>query len=112
MRKEDDIKDICEKYEKLVEKQKKKMECDTPPIFMSGSLFDKYISYYEGTNLDNLFLIKETIKKLKIEEEMNKVIDKSIYETGLLLSKNGKMNNLEILDFIKKLTEDNKKKRL
>ena len=110
VREEEDIKSICEKYEKLVEKQKKDMKCDSPSIFMSGSLFDKYISYYEGTSLDNLLQIKETIKKLQIEEEMNKNIDKSIYETGLILSKSGKMNNIKILELIQKLTEDKTKK--
>ena len=110
VREEEDIKAICEKYEELVKKQKNEMKCESPSIFMSGSLFDKYISYYEGTNLEGLLQIKETIKKLGVEGEMNKDIDKSIYETGSILSKNGKMNNIKILELIQKLTEDKKKK--
>ena len=58
MREEEDMKSICEKYEKLVEKQKKDMKCDSPSIFMSGSLFDKYISYYESNFNFNKIIIK------------------------------------------------------
>ena len=42
-RKEDNIKEICIKYKKLVEMQK--MEMKEVSIYISGSLFDKYISF-------------------------------------------------------------------
>ena len=98
----DNIKDICEKYKKLVELQKKEMKAT--PIIMSGPLIDKYISYFEGNNIDNLFYLKDIFKLIKINTE--KDINKSIYETGLTLSKNGKMENFQILEFIKKLIKE------
>ena len=102
-RKEDDIKEICEKYKKLVNMQKKEMK--DVSIYISGSLFDKYISYFEGVDVDNLFYIKDIVKSEQID--IKKDIDKSIIETGLILSQKGKMTNSQILNFIHKLIKDN-----
>ena len=96
-RKEDNIKEICKKYKKLVEMQK--MEMKEVSIYISGCLLDKYISLFEGINVDNLFYIKDVVRSEKID--IKKDIDKSIYETGLILSKNGKMTNLQNLIFFK-----------
>ena len=76
-----------------------KMEMKDVSIYISGSLFDKYISYFEGRNVNNLFYIKDFVLSEKID--INKDIDKSINETGLILSKNGKMTNLQNLIFFK-----------
>ena len=107
-RKEDDMKYICEKYKNLVKMQRNEM--NDISIFISGSLFEKYIAVFEGINVDNLFFIKDVVKSEKID--LNKDLDKSIYETGLILSKNGKMTNLEILDFIKKLINEKQLNKL
>ena len=54
-KKEDNMKEICNKYEELFNKQKNaKVMSKTVSIFMSGSLIDKYITYFEGNNLENL----------------------------------------------------------
>ena len=107
-KKEDNMKEICNKYEELFNKQKNaKVMSKTVSIFMSGSLIDKYITYFEGNNLENLKCIKDLIEKEIVKEEIHKDINKSIYETGLHLSKNGEMTNLQILDFIKTLIDKN-----
>ena len=107
-KKEDNMKKICEDYEALVNKQNKEgVKSKTISIFISGSLIEKYISYFEGNNLENLKYIKEIIDKKIITEEVHKDINKSIFETGLRLSKNGEMTNLQILDFMKLLIDKN-----
>ena len=107
-KKEDIIKDICEKYKELVDKQEEgNVKSRTISIFISGDLMDKYISYFEGNNLENLENIRDLINiKIKSKNiiigEIHKDIDKSIFETALHLSKNGEMTNLNILDFLEK----------
>ena len=107
-KKEDIIKDICEKYKELVDKQEEgNVKSKTISIFISGDLMDKYISYFEGNNLENLENIRDLINiKIKSKNiiigEIHKDIDKSIFETALHLSKNGEMTNLNILDFLEK----------
>ena len=107
-KKEDIIKDICEKYKELVGKQEEgNVKSKTISIFISGDLMDKYISYFEGNNLENLENIRDLINiKIKSKNiiigEIHKDIDKSIFETALHLSKNGEMTNLNILDFLEK----------
>ena len=107
----DNIKDIFEKYEELVEKQKKEMKIDSPALFLSGGIFDEYISLFEGKNLENLFLIETIINKLYIKD-IKKNITKSIIETVLLLGKNVKLNNLQIFNFIRNLIGENKDKEI
>ena len=104
------MKEICQNYINLVNIQKEEFKCGNKdlPIFMSESLFDKYISYFEGVDINNLFEIKEVTKSLNIE--IQKDINKSIFETGLSLSEKGKITNLEILDIINKLIKDERKK--
>ena len=84
-----------------------KNEMKAVSIYISGSLFDKYISFFEGINYDNLFAIRDVVKSQEKEIVIKKDIDKSIYETGLILSKNGKMTNPQILDLIQKLIKNN-----
>ena len=106
-KKEDNMKEICDKYEKLYNMQDKEGKFKTVSIYISGSLIDKYITYFEGNNLDNLKYIKDLIDKKIIKDEIQKDITKSIFETGLRLSKNGEMTNMQILDFIKTLIDKN-----
>ena len=99
--KEDNIKEICKKYGDLVSKEKEGLKSRTIPIFISGSLIDKYISYFEGNNLENLEEIKKINDENLIIDKIHKDINKSILETALRLSKNGEMDNLKILNFVK-----------
>ena len=107
----DNIKDIIEKYEELIEKQKKEMKIDSPAIFLSDSIFDEYISLFEGNNLENLFLIENIIKKLEIKDIKNN-INKSIIETVLLLGKNVELNNLQFFNLIQSIIKENKDKEI
>ena len=106
-REEDNMKEICDKYKELYNRQYDKGAKKTELIFTSGSLIEKYITYFEGKNLDNLLYIKDLITQSNFKEEIHKDITKSIYETGLHLSKNGQMTNKQILDFIKTLIDKN-----
>ena len=103
------MKKISEKYPKLIYLQDKEMKAIF--IFMSGSLIDKYINLFEKVNIDYLFNIKDIINKTEItikkykyinkaEIEIEKDINKIIFETGLNLAKDGKMTNLKIIDSI------------
>ena len=107
----DNLKDICEKYEELVEKQKKEMGIHSPSIFISGAIFDKYISFFEGNNLDNLFIIKNIIEKLDIKDIKNN-INKSILEYALLLGEKAELKNLQIFDLIQNITKEKKDKEI
>ena len=106
--KKDKIKDICKKYIELVDKQENgDVKSSTISIFISGGLIDKYISFFEGNNLENLENIRDLIN-IKINSkniiigEIHKDIDKSIFETALHLFKNGELTNLNTLNFFKK----------
>ena len=71
-------------------------------VIFKHSLFEKYINYFNGKNLDYLFLIKEMIIINNDHNFCHSNINNAIHETGLALSKNGKLNNIEILNFIDK----------
>ena len=67
-------------------------------------LFKDYISFYEGNNLEKLRAIRRMInliKKHNIPFQIDKNINKCIYKTGIDLILNGKMTNMEILNYIK-----------
>ena len=102
-REEDNMKDISEKYKKLIDKQKE-AKFKEKSIFTTGTLFDKYTEFFEGKNLDNLYYIK-AIKQLKVDE-FQKDINKSIYDTALKLCQKGNMDNFKILGYIKRFIDD------
>ena len=92
----------------MVDKQENgDVKSSTISIFISGGLIDKYISFFEGNNLENLENIRDLIN-IKINSkniiigEIHKDIDKSIFETALHLFKNGELTNLNTLNFFKK----------
>ena len=58
----DDVKKVCQVYEKIFEKQQEK-GIEKLLIF-SHKLFDKYIKYLHGKNLENLFCLKNLLKKI------------------------------------------------
>ena len=59
--------------------QDKEGKFKTVSIYISGSLIDKYITYFEGNNLENLKCIKDLIEKEIVKEEIHKDINKSTY---------------------------------
>ena len=98
---DDNIKEICDKYKTLLKLQKDNLKS----IFINfkSSLCDKYIGYYEKINIDNLLYIKELIEFMKSnvkDYKVEKNINKIIHETGLELSQEHKLKNIEILKFI------------
>ena len=108
-KKEDDMRDFFMKYQKLFEKQIKEMNLKTSFILINSSLIDKYISLFEGYDLENLFQIKYIIQNYNIID-IKKDLNKIIFQTGLILSKDGFMTNLEIIDFIRFLIKEKKTK--
>ena len=122
----DNIQKICENYEKIMDKQKEK-KIDGFIVFGS-KLFDKYMKYYHGNNLGNLYnlmnLIKKIIKNLNEKsllkkktqnikkdkkedddflqkyKESEKKLEDIIYQTGMELSEKDLLTSMEILDFL------------
>ena len=97
----DNIAIIYEKYKSLFIKQKENF--GVVFINFNSSLCEKYIDLNYKMNIDNLFYIKELIGFMKSNNkqyEIGKDIDKLIHETGLILSKEHKLKNIEILNFI------------
>ena len=101
-KKEDNIQDIFILIEflfKLISDEVGFIYIKFNPIF-----FEKYIDLFDGNNLEqlknlrNLFnYIKKYDKNYKIKTDINKII----HETGLDLILTGKLNNMEILNYIK-----------
>ena len=104
IKREDNLKEIYEKYEILIKRQK---EC-LNYIFINfkPSLCEQYISLFEGENIDNLFYIKNIMNLMKSNvknfEIKGKDINKIIHNTGLKLSMEHKLKNIEILNFIRR----------
>ena len=101
---DDNIKEICEKFKSLFNKQK--VNLDYIFINFKYSLLEKYIGFYEKINIDNLFYIKDLIKFLKSNNNIVDILEADvnikIHDTGILLSKKHKLKNIEILNFIQK----------
>ena len=97
---EDNMEEILTLYKELVKLQKKNAF-----ILFKSTLVVQYISFFDGINLENLYLIKNLIKVLKEKnskfETKNKDLDIIIHNTGLKLAFDKKLTNMEILKFIK-----------
>ena len=68
------------------------------------TLFQEYISFYEGNNLEKLRVIRRIINLIKRHNTsfyINKNINRCIYKTVIDLILKWKMSNMEILNFIK-----------
>ena len=128
----DNIAKICDNYEKIMDKQhEKKIE---KFIIFAPKLFDKYMKYFNGQNLGNLYilmnLIKKIIKKFEQKEKSNpknqkakkdkkdadddmlsnykkteKNLEENIVQTGISLSIKRVLTNMEILEFMTKEKE-------
>jgi len=99
----DDIKKISEIYKELVKRQK---EANKNFFFLfESSLLIKYAKFYEGKNLENLFIIKEigTFMKDNVDQKFEiKDLNEKIHETGIIYSNKHTLKNNDILEFIKK----------
>ena len=74
-------------------------------IKFNPSFYEKYMDIFYKKNLYYLYIIKESNKFMKTYDEsfgIKKNIKRYIHDTGIELCKLGKMNNMEILDFVKK----------
>ena len=126
IRDDDDISSFCENYGKILDKQKeKKIE---KFFVLSPEILEKYIKYFKDKNLENLILLKNLVKKIALyvkpakpkelknpkkdkEDEKNSIylkykdIEKklkdNIHQTGISLSSNKMLTNIEILNFLK-----------
>ena len=95
--KNDDIKEISKLYIDLIKKQN---EFGYIFLIFDISLCQKYIGYFEGINIDKLLSVKEIVYFMKAPEL--KDVNRIIHDTGLSLSKAGKLKNIDILNFISK----------
>jgi len=74
-------------------------------IQFDHSFFETYMDMFYHNNLDNLIIIRDLIKSLKMYDktyEIKKDINKYIHETGIYLCSNKKMNNIDIVNLVKK----------
>ena len=98
-KKEDDIK----KLNDLINQIKVFQSTGNKIIKFLPSFIDKYISFFDGLNLDNLLLLKGVIgviKEMDPQFETKQKIEKIIHENGLNLVLKGQLKNKQILDFI------------
>ena len=74
-------------------------------IKYSSLIIEKYSEFYDEINLDKLFSLKaivELIKQIDQRFDCKINLDEKIHRTGLKLIKNGKIKNMEILQYIKR----------
>ena len=73
-------------------------------IKYSPSVFEKYIEFNNETNLSNLIILKsvlDIIKDIEKKFECKYKIEKIIHENGIKFVQNGKLKNVELLEFIR-----------
>ena len=73
-------------------------------LIFDSAFFKKYITFHHKKDFDNLLIILDLIKFLKINYDLSEVqpnINKSINETGYSLGSDKKLNNIQILNCIK-----------
>jgi len=97
-KREDDIKLILECFKKIKEN-------NINFIKFSSSMIERYIELYEEVNPINLLLLKNIISIIKeIDKNFDFKLDNitcTIHNTGLKSVKDGKLKNMELLEFIK-----------
>ena len=99
-KKDDDINSIYKLIEEIILFEKESQDFF---VEISPKLLEKYIDLFDNANLDKLFSLAKLISFLKKEVKefsfkMN--IDEIIHKSGINLSKQGKLKNIEILNFI------------
>ena len=72
-------------------------------VKFSHSLIEKYIEFNNNININNLILIRNIVQFnfFEVDDKNTKYnLDEIIHKTGLKLIKDGKIKNMEILNFI------------
>ena len=73
-------------------------------VKLSNSFIEKYIEFNNNVDVNNLILIRNIVQFNFFEADKNNShkynLDEIIHKTGLKLIKDGKIKNMEILDFI------------
>ena len=72
-------------------------------IKFSNSFFEKYIEFNNNINVNNLILIRNIVQFnfFEVDNKSSKYnLDEIIHKTGLKLIKDGKIKNMEVLNFI------------
>ena len=94
---EDNVEKICEEIEKIIKYESSKIKF----VKFDGELFNNYIHYYFKKDLKNLLLLKKAILCCKkLDNELDPDYNSYIHTTAIEMIKNGKLKNLELLDFI------------
>ena len=99
----DNLKQISLHIKNIVLKMVNKTNCYF--IKFKPSFYEKYMDIFYKKNLNYLYIIKESNEFMKIYDEsfgIKKDIKRYIHDTGIELCKLGKMNNMEIINFVKK----------
>ena len=125
--KNDDITKIYELYKNILDKLEEKHIVNF--IVFDPELFDKYISYFEKNNFEYLILLRDLVDKIYNMKNAEKKILKKykdlkiklreiIHKTGIYLSVNKKLKNIQIINFIikdkeyiKELTNEEEKEK-
>ena len=112
--KNDNLKEIYEEYNKLIKKQ---LEKKSIFLFIPENLCEKYINIFNGEDFDNLYHLKNIIELNKqkgiFKQDMKFDILDIIHNTGITLSKNKRLKNIDILNVIEndKYYKENRFKR-
>ena len=99
-KKEDDINSIYKQIEEIILFEK---ESKTFFVRISPALLEKYIELFDNSQFDKLFSLAKLNSFLKKEEKDFNIktnIDEIIHKNGINLSKQGKLSNIDILNFI------------
>ena len=102
-KKEDDIHrifEIIEQIKTIIFMENEEMKL----IKFSSIIIEKYSGFYNEINLEKLILLKsidDSIREMDDNFECKCNLEEMIHKTGLIFIKNGKIKNVEILDFIK-----------
>ena len=99
--KDDDIKQILEKYEELVNKQKEE-QTENVKIKISVKLWKEFIKLYENYSLECLSLLKYKLSSILSNgyKAIEKNITSAILTTGITMIKEQKLFNNSLLKFI------------
>ena len=99
--KDDDIKQILEKYEELVNKQKEE-RTENVKIKISVKLWKEYIKLYKNYSLECLSLLKYKLSSILSNgyKAIEKNITSAILTTGITMIKEQKLFNNSLLKFI------------
>ena len=99
-KREDDMIKINSEIHKYLSNEK---QYNKKFLKLSPNIFEKYLIFFDSMNLDNINLINNTIKEIKEVNpgfEIKNDIDFFIHNCTISNSKQHKLNNMEILNYI------------